>query len=1254
METFSKIENLESLSTIKKILLLQRLLKEMASEKERFIDNKNKMLEKLDSNCYKYFDSLIYMKEIFDYCNNNKVEKNVGFKVIKNSKKYLKELYQPLYDFCFLIRNDNSLMLKIIELMDAPIYGELSNFFVNFLYVNVIKSSFEEDELMIMIYLLLEKQILKIFPEKINSNNVIPINYFNKTFLYYVFKDLTRKIDLRNFLCTILNDFIIKMESFATSLSVEINTISKYLNTKERNKYHSFMRTISSLKEGEVHNIKKKFKKMKKEELLKKKSSGLGQLKRANKIDNIQFEKLGTIEEEKFHRGDSTFGIETKFSEEIKISDNSKKFEKRNTESINEEEKMKFEKNKIIEQFDQKIILSLDKNDSEHQNVLKNANEEEDNDLLNFDANKGRTQIRIRKKKKKNNVAEIDAFFELNSITTKTLKDSLSKYENNKDDKNILNLAMKEYLNILISNINEAEKNNLTNSEKEINNFMEDSSDKEEIIDKEIYSNSLVIEELKAISQQKEEESFKDLMRKIRFNHIIITKIIEEIINKLKENLVTSPYCLKFISKIISILLNKYNDSSEKKLSNYQIFLFKINFLIGNIILPAFKKPEYNGVASNIVISELSKENLSIIFNIFDKIVTGSLFNKTKDKYMVIFNKFIIDKMPIIFELIQSVEKNENNFELPGTIKNLIDSSNEVEEKRKINYDFFVVNPKEKINYQSICFSWKIMFLLSTIIEKNKKLLIEENENIKQKLILEKFIQNNELYQMNLINNKEQHKNEYIYFTKVSYDENFNKIIDEDNFTFLTSLQNNILVTSFKKCMIEVLNYTNKIQQENFYKLTENQKKTMPKNDKSQNEDKNKKKSKFNLKSSLIKIDLGDKKDDADFKNVLFPQIKKNINLEINKDMDNEIVQHIIFSVNYINLYIGNIPENYQENNYSLLFDELINETKNNTKNLKSKFSALFEFYKKIKEAQKLNMMNLTFKSQVKDLEKLKCIEELYNKLKLELNFKIVKDPQNIITNIEYITQDNSSAKKYPIKEMIDNFPDFHQYEDEYDDILDIEENANTADAINNYFSEMVKWAKNEEVMNRYNLEEKTQITNDLKNYIISQMYGKLFPFELTKQDIFFYNKCKRLQFLKPENLIKDKKIINENLWKQVIKIIDNLDDKLTPFDKLKTLLKAFDIMQNSITFSSGKDKLGVDDLTNPLVYIFIKSKPKNICSNYKYCELYLDSKVGKGKCGLVLSQLSMFINIIKNLKCEDLNGVSEEQFGKDDIIEQE
>ena len=51
--------DLESLSTIQKVLILQLLLKEMTAKKKIFIDSKEKLISKINDNCYKYFEGRI-------------------------------------------------------------------------------------------------------------------------------------------------------------------------------------------------------------------------------------------------------------------------------------------------------------------------------------------------------------------------------------------------------------------------------------------------------------------------------------------------------------------------------------------------------------------------------------------------------------------------------------------------------------------------------------------------------------------------------------------------------------------------------------------------------------------------------------------------------------------------------------------------------------------------------------------------------------------------------------------------------------------------------------------------------------------------------------------------------------------------------------------------------------------------------------------------------------------------------------------
>ena len=64
-------KKLENYPTYAKISLLQSLLKEMTSIKERFEDNKNDILKKIRKNCSLYYKNKISTKEIYDYCISN-------------------------------------------------------------------------------------------------------------------------------------------------------------------------------------------------------------------------------------------------------------------------------------------------------------------------------------------------------------------------------------------------------------------------------------------------------------------------------------------------------------------------------------------------------------------------------------------------------------------------------------------------------------------------------------------------------------------------------------------------------------------------------------------------------------------------------------------------------------------------------------------------------------------------------------------------------------------------------------------------------------------------------------------------------------------------------------------------------------------------------------------------------------------------------------------------------------------------------
>lgn len=478
-------------------------------------------------------------------------------------------------------------------------------------------------------------------------------------------------------------------------------------------------------------------------------------------------------------------------------------------------------------------------------------------------------------------------------------------------------------------------------------------------------------------------------------------------------------------------------------------------------------------------------------------------------------------------------------------------------------------------------------------------------------------------------------------------------------------------VSMFKKCLVDVLAYVNILHKENFnYFVQKNRENIIQDYDiiyRLINEEINKNYNETEFegggKISAKKPDkesagehnnlqnlrgLEENEDeDADFKEVIFPQIIDSVKSELSHNLESDKAKRIVFSSSYLQVHINNLPQKYKDNNYCLLLLEIMRKGEEIISELN--VSILYEFYLKVKGGEKLNMIISSNQLQIKRMEKCICIEYLFDHLNLPCRLNIVKNNMGIITKVKYEPVDESKSYVHSIQSFIKVFPNFRKYEKEVDDIIELEENVELDVALNAYFKDLKVEMKKQDIVSRFNHDELDSIMNDLENYILFKLYDKLFPKESTKNDVKFYKKCCRLDFVKPENLIKDKKMINEKLWKTSMDLINEMDYKLTPTEKVKNFGKAFSILQNSITFCSGKNDLGIDDTISSLIYVILKSKPKNIFSNSKYCQLLLNPDLSKKQYGILLSQIEMIKNIIFDMKYSDLIGVSEAEFGKDE-----
>ena len=1154
--------SIEKLPTYKKICLLQGLLKEMKSIKERFEDNKKAMLKKIKNNCYNFYKSKISMKEIFDYSTTSNPEIHNNYILLDNPKDKLAHIYDILYKAMFLLRDNNDIMIDILKNCPTSSFEQLSDFIVNFFYENTIDSSFNEEELIIIIYLILEDLIINKMPQTFTDINTNNHTYISDTILCHIFRSITRKVDVRNFVCTILSESLIKLEGYNESLAISTKKIDKKMN-------------------DEMKKNKQKIKPQK----------------------NIINNRRGGIKEH-----------------------NSLNLKRRNVVSIEEISK---------------LTKNMD-NNSPSTNIEENEREAEcEGDEEEEETDEKPMSEEILKTINIDNI-ELNNFFYDNSVTLEYLNQILTYY-NTVQSQDCVSNAMKEYINMQIKQITDDD-------------------------DEEIFSNTIKNNDIKTYIALHSAEKSEKLVNTIINNYEKIINFMNELIERIEKNITSLPFILKSIYTIIDVLFDKkYSDKSDKNLE-YQKIMLLSNYLIGNVILPLITNPNYSGIVTTDVISKTTKDNLDIVTKIFKKMLSGSLFDNESEPEYTIFNKFIIFMLPKIFNIIQSITP-QKQFNLSKTVQNLINSIKDINNpKRNINYDYFNEN-QESIQQQSICFSWHNLIILIDIINYSKDLI----NNEKYKTTIEEFQNIREFCVKKHNENIDKREYEFYLLEKINYSPEFQQNMDqilEDNIFELMPNKEFDNVSLCKKCLVDLLAYVNILHQENFnYFVLKNQESIIQdydislqlliekiNNDYLATEFEGGKKGILNTTSSSKKIKTEgifgleeNKKEDADFKGIIFPEIIDSVKYELSHNLDNDNAKRIVFCSSYLQLHINDLPEKYKENNYCLLLMEIMKKGEEIIAKLN--IAILNKFYLKFKGGEKLNMIISNNCSQIKKMEKCICIEYLFDKLDLPCKFNVRKNNQGLITSILYEQVDSNISYIHSIQSFIDIFPDFRKYENDVDDLIDFEEKVELNTVLNSYFKDLKALIKNEIIVKRFSPEDLDTIILELQNYVLFKLHDKLFPKNSTKRDIKFYKKCCRLDFVKPENLIKDKKMINEKLWKAAMDLINEMDSKLTPQDKVKNFGKAFSILQNSITFCSGKNELGIDDTISTLIYVVLKSKPKNIVSNSKYCQLFLSPDLSKKQFGILMSQMEMVKNIIYDMKCKDLIGVTEEEFGKDEEV---
>ena len=845
-------------------------------------------------------------------------------------------------------------------------------------------------------------------------------------------------------------------------------------------------------------------------------------------------------------------------------------------------------------------------------------------------------------------------------------------------------------------NINENNKNTEDNNGSEINNkykemldldFLEKeiNNEKDELLrnlyiyqleqityEEDIFSNRGLIEVLK---ENEFKENRKEIINKYKLNFMFIKNRIDSLIQSLIDKMESIPYTVRCICKVIFLLLQKKFPS----LNHYIMNSFVGKFIFDKCIFPILNLENKN-ILEPRILSIDTKKCLNVIMSVLSYTNKCMLFNYNIDTEKTIFNHYIIELIPILNKfydklidielppvlnyLVKSTQlyndiNVDNNRKMSN--KNLLQNNSEINEKGSV-YNYFHEHNDELLHLQCICFSLDDILSILSLIGKN----IQAFSGLPQFEVFKRayeYIQQYD-YIIDEKNNEDKDKKQFFVIFKTEKNSHFEKIIQQNKnniSTFVSGDQDADLISKrFKFCIKTVLKGLNLLNNKDYSylnmavssrKFFSALKYTL--DDFGElSEVKNKIPLKwygqyiFNNKDGL---DINYKKDDYarlyneiyDEESYILNELKSISSTIITRDgMNIRCAEKILQKEKYDNYHITQVRE-------FVKIDRFVEE----------------ETIEVCIQTNEIGESNNKEKEKEKEKEKDKNKKGRNRSAKIKLPLIIVEDnncPHKSSKHVE--SEGNEKNDKIPyhaysIKDFITKFSENPWGEEKLYNYIKpitlVEEDIKNGNrenqiytSLNHYMSIIKKHIrKNKNIFNLQSESDCLAIAEKIEDYIMRQIYIHVYPKKELKADIDFYNQTKKLYWITPEHLDIKKVYINQ-LSNAVI-WFKKIDEAKSIRDKLLCISGAYNTMNNTIKFSSGKnDNAGQDELTPIFQYIIIKAQPKRIFSNINYIKCFLDDSGLTGELGFLLSQMESSTCFIMSIDYQHLR-ITEEEFNQ-------
>jgi hypothetical protein len=185
------------------------------------------------NNINKFYELKIKTKEAYDYNNyyiTFKKNEFIPYEIVNSeqTKLYFATVYSIIENFFISLNKDKNSLIFIISKYKKENYEQLINFFSNFYFENPFNPNFNQNDLLRIIYNIIEIQIDKLN----NENNFMKL--LDDNFIGDLLKSLCIRTDIKNYISMILKDIILDMENMSDQfINFDIQRIKEYIKSKK-------------------------------------------------------------------------------------------------------------------------------------------------------------------------------------------------------------------------------------------------------------------------------------------------------------------------------------------------------------------------------------------------------------------------------------------------------------------------------------------------------------------------------------------------------------------------------------------------------------------------------------------------------------------------------------------------------------------------------------------------------------------------------------------------------------------------------------------------------------------------------------------------------------------------------------------------------------------------------------------------------------------------------------------------------------